>query len=360
MSDNIAMMPIANTREEVAAQPAVLTRVLQELSPQVQILAQQMADRKINQVLASGSGDSWFAAQAVRYAWESYAGVPFEPLQAYEYAAYGRLGIHKQTAHFVISSSGRPTTTWDALDLALASDALVIGVTDNPDKSNPFVAKPPVALIPRGSKVGWPAQTTTATIAVLIDLAIAFGHARGHLDQAEAARLQAQLRAIPGQITAVLTQSQQWAEAVVATQPGYTTFVGGGPSFAVAQNGSALLAAGPQEPGMPLTVEEFHHALRIGVIRKEDAVILIAPQGKVVSRCRDTARVVRAWGSRLFVIATPETADLLQSPADGVVLPAVSEPMSPLLTIPPLQMLGIVLAEQKVATGYQRPKSVPH
>ena len=59
-------------------------------------------------------------------------------------------------------------------------------------------------------------------------------------------------------------------------------------------------------------------------------------------------------------IATPETADLLQSPADGVVLPAVSEPMSPLLTIPPLQMLGIVLAEQKVATGYQRPKSVPH
>ncbi len=135
--------------------------------------------------------------------------------------------------------------------------------------------------------------------------------------------------------------------------------MGGGPSFAVAQNGSALLAAGPQEPGVPLTVEEFHPALRIGVIRKEDAVILIAPQSKVVGRCRDTARVVRSWGCRLFVIATPETADLLASPADGVVLPAVADAMSPLLTIPPLQALSIALAKQKVATGYQRPKSVP-
>ncbi|MCP4421186.1 MAG: hypothetical protein GY805_31630, partial [Chloroflexi bacterium] len=126
MSDKTAMMPIANTRKEVAAQPAVLARVLQELSPQVQTLAQQMVEREVNQVLASGSGDSWFAAQAVRCAWETYAGVPFEPLQAYEYAAYGRLGINEQTAHFVISSSGRPTTTWDALDLALASGAFVI------------------------------------------------------------------------------------------------------------------------------------------------------------------------------------------------------------------------------------------
>ena len=361
MSDNTAMMPIANTREEVAAQPQVIARVLRELAPQIETLAQQMTERKINQVLASGSGDSWFAAQAVRCAWETYAGVPFAPLQAYEYAAYGRLGENAQTAHFVISSSGRPTTTWDALDLALDSGALVIGITDNPDESNPFVAKPPVALIPRGSKVGWPAQTTTATIATMISLAIAFGQARDHLSQAEAEGLQAQLATIPSQLTAVLRQSRQWAKNLVSTikQPCSYTFVGGGPSFAVAQNGSALLAAGPQEAGMPLTVEEFHHALRIGVIRETDVVVLIAPHSVVDSRCLDTARVVRAWGSRLGVIATPETADLLESDADGVILPAIADAMSPLLTIPPLQILSIVLAEQKVATGYQRPQSVP-
>ena len=66
MSDKTAMMPIANTREEVAAQPDVTARVLRELAPQIEMLAKEMHQRKIEQVLASGSGDSWFAAQAVR------------------------------------------------------------------------------------------------------------------------------------------------------------------------------------------------------------------------------------------------------------------------------------------------------
>jgi glucosamine 6-phosphate synthetase-like amidotransferase/phosphosugar isomerase protein len=69
--------------------------------------------------------------------------------------------------------------------------------------------------------------------------------------------------------------------------------------------------------------------------------------------------VVRKWGSRLFVIATPETADLLEAKTDGIVLPTVPDAMSPLLTLLPLHALSIALADQKVAQGYQRPKSVP-
>lgn len=370
MSDEAAMMPIANTREEVAAQPEVIARVLRELAPQLESIAQQMVARGVNQVLASGSGDSWFAAQAVRAAWEKYAGVPFEPLQAYEYAAYGRLGIDEKTTHFVISSSGRPTTTWDALDLALDSGALVVGVTDNPAEDNPFVAKPPRTLIPKGSKVGWPAQTTSATIAALTALAITFGKARGHLSPGEADQLNGTLNDLPALMGTVLEQSGSWAEKYVSmlAEDGASssdkirrqyTFVGGGPSFAIAQNGSALLAAGPQEPGMALTVEEFHHALRIGVVRPEDVIVLIAPKSVVESRCRDTARVVRAWGGHLVVIATPGTADLLPSESDGVILPAVPDEMSPLLTLLPLHALSIALAAQKVKDGYQRPQTVP-
>ena len=59
------MMPIANTREEVAAQPEVTSRVLGDLAPQIERLAKEMHQREVEQVLASGSGDSWFAAQSV-------------------------------------------------------------------------------------------------------------------------------------------------------------------------------------------------------------------------------------------------------------------------------------------------------
>ena len=154
MSDETAMMPISATREEVSNQPQVIARVLKDLRPQIVEIAQTLVDRGVNQVLASGSGDSWFAGQAARLAWERYAGVVFEPMQAYEYAAYGRPGIDRHTAHFVISSSGRPTTTWDALDRALNTPAYVIGVTDNPSPDNPFVTKPHIALVPRAKKGG--------------------------------------------------------------------------------------------------------------------------------------------------------------------------------------------------------------
>lgn len=232
--------------------------MLNELHEQVGALAHELVARKVDQVLAAGSGDSWFAAQAVRLAFERYAGVLLEPLQAYEYAAYGRPGITGETAFFVISSSGRPTTTWDALDRAIASPAFVIGIIDNDDPDNPFVSRPDTTIIPGAVKQGWPAQTTTATIAVLIDLAIAFRDERGHLPPAEADRLTTALRALPAAMATTLEASAAWAESLVEQLAGRRVYmlVGGGPSFTVAQTGSALLAEGPQEIGLPVTVRD--------------------------------------------------------------------------------------------------------
>lgn len=361
MSDDTALMPIAATRKEVLDQPSVIARVLEELKPQVTRMARIFADRKVKQVLASGSGDSWFAAQAVRLAWEQFAGVVFEPMQAYEYAAYGRPGIDERTAHFVISSSGRPTTTWDALDRALTTPAYVIGVTDNPSPDNPFVSQPPVAIVPKAKKVGWPAQTTTATMAILLLLAIEFGKARGHLTEEEASRLRNQLNAIPDLMADVLDRSMSWAEMMAPNLSGqrFYTFVGGGPSYAVAQIGSALLAEGPQELGLALEVEEFHHALRIGTVAIGEPVFIVAPSGACDSRCRDSVRVVRDWGARLIAVVTPGIEELLIDESEGIVVPDIGEAFSPLLTVLPLHALSIALAEQKVEGGYQRPKTVP-
>ncbi|MDQ4074881.1 MAG: hypothetical protein M3220_01405, partial [Chloroflexota bacterium] len=326
------LMPIVDTRCEVVEQPQVVARVLEDLHYQVRELARILAERQIDLVLSSGSGDSWFAAQAVRLAWERYAGVPMEAMQAYEYAAYGRPGISARTAHFVISSSGRPTTTWDALDRALKSPALVIGVTDNDSTDNPFRTRPPFALVPRAVKVGWPTQTTTATIAVLLDLAIAFGEARGHLNHDAARSLEGEVRALPDRMAEVLERSWEWAEKVVPTLVGQRvyTLVGGGPSYAVAQTGASLMAEGPQEVGVALTAEEFHHALRVATLQQGEPVILIAPGGEGEARSRDTARVVREWGARLLALVTPETADLLEEEMDGIQIVQVSEPFSPL------------------------------
>src|SRR5881296_3892100 len=113
------MMPISATRREVAAQPEVVAQVLAEQGTAVRALAAVFAERDTREIVLLGSGDSWFAGLACRLAFETYSGLPTEAIQAYEYAAYGHPSFDDRTVAIVISSSGRPTTTWDALDRAL-------------------------------------------------------------------------------------------------------------------------------------------------------------------------------------------------------------------------------------------------
>jgi glucosamine 6-phosphate synthetase-like amidotransferase/phosphosugar isomerase protein len=354
-------MPLADSQREVAEQPAVIARVLQDLQTAVRELARKLAERQTRRLFLLGSGDSWFAGQAARLALEQYAGVAVEPLQAYEYAAYGHPGFDAHSAAIVISSSGRPTTTWDALDRALATPAYVVGLSDKQYQGNPFIEKPPTALIPGASKKGMPAQTTTATIAVLIDLAIELGRATGHLSPTQAEALSAELREIPAKMEAVLSASAAIAQELAPSlrSARFYTLVGGGPSFGVAQVGSALLAEGPQEVGLPLAIEEFHHALRFAAIAPGEPVLLIAPTGQVSRRNLDTARSLHNWGVQVIAIVDEQDEAIRPLAQTVFVLPAIPEPFSPLLTILPLHQLSLHLAAQKVAAGYQRAISVP-
>ncbi|MBA3947059.1 MAG: SIS domain-containing protein [Herpetosiphonaceae bacterium] len=362
--DDQSMMPIAATRAEVAAQPQTITRVLDDQRATIKSLAQTLVERQTRELILVGSGDSWFASLACRLAFELYAGLPVEPLQAYEYAAYGRPSLGPTTAALVISSSGRPTTTWDALDRVLATGAYVVGITDNPYAGNPFHEKPPLSIVPGASKKGWPAQTTTATIALLIDLAIEIGRSRNHLAPAEADQLSAQLRDMPSKILKAVDNAQTWAEDLAQELNDHLvrhvyTCVGGGPSLGVAYVAAALLAEGPQELGLALPVEEFHHGLRIATLRPDDVVLLIAPTGQVSRRNLETAQSVTTWGARLIAIVDDQDTAIRALGGTPFVIPSVPEPMSPLLTLPPLHRLSIELATAKVAGGYTRPQSVP-
>jgi glucosamine--fructose-6-phosphate aminotransferase (isomerizing) len=358
------MMPIAATRREVAAQPEVIARVLAEQSTAIRDLAQRLAARATRQIVLLGSGDSWFAGLACRLAFETYSGLPAEAVQAYEYAAYGHPGFDAATAAIVISSSGRPTTTWDALDRALRTPAYVVGITDKPYAGNPFREKVHTAIVPGAAKVGWPAQATTATIAVLIHLAIELGRARGHLSDAAANQHTARLWALPKAMQSALDQSGRWAEQLargllsLGARRNYT-FVGSGPSLGVAYTGMALMAEGPQEAGIAIAVEEFHHGLHIATIAPDDVVVVIAPTGAASGRYLDVANAVHDWGAQLVAIVDAQDSAIRQLADSTLELPAAPEPITPLLTLLPLHQLSIQLADQKVASGYQRPKSAP-
>ena len=133
------------------------------------------------------------------------------------------------------------------------------------------------------------------------------------------------------------------------------TFVGAGPSLGVAYTGMALMAEGPQEVGIAIAVEEFHHGLHIATVAPDDVVVLIAPTGAASRRCLDTAKSVHAWGAQLIAIVDTQDGAICNLAGATLELPDAPEPMTPLLTLLPLHRLSIQLAEQKVASGHRRP-----
>jgi glutamine---fructose-6-phosphate transaminase (isomerizing) len=335
---------------EIYQQPEVIFQVLNRLKPVVNDLLDNLVKRNVNQILIVGSGDSWFLGKLVRLAFEQFAAIQIEAIQAFEYAVYGKPNLDERSVIIVISSSGRPSTTVDALERALLSPAYVVGVSDRKFLGNPFIEKADFSLVPEASKSGAPTQSTMVTFAVLLMLAIELGKTLNQIDAQKVNALSNELMEIPNQMKDVLVENKTAIHWLSQALAGNRLFfiVGGGPSFGVAQIGSGMLFAIPKLIGLPIMVEEFHHAWRPEALKKNDPVILIAPSGLLSHRNFETAQVAKENGANLIVIVDKEDVRIGPLSSHSIVLPTVSEVLSPFLTLLPLQQLSISLATENI------------
>ena len=350
-------MPIEDSWREICTTPSVMSRELENQQGVLEKIALDLQKRGVKHILILGSGDSWFAGMAVCHAFEHYAGISALPIQAYEYAMYGSLIADENSAVIVISSSGRPTTTWDALDRALDTEAYVIGISDTYYEGNPFLEKPHASINPSAKKLGMPTQTTTVTIGLLINLSLILGRKTSLLDKGTYDDLVAQLRNTPNQLLGMLaTIGETLADA---SQHGALhrihTIIGSGPNYGVAHAASALLAEGPQFTGHPMPAEEYHHALRGRTILKGDPVLLIAPSGQGYPRVVEASSDLKELGAYMLAVVDEGEQSITSLVDNCIHVPSVDEPMSPLLTLPPVQMYSLYLASERIATGYRRP-----
>jgi len=133
------------------------------------------------------------------------------------------------------------------------------------------------------------------------------------------------------------------------------TIIGSGPNYGVAHAASALLAEGPQFTGHPMPAEEYHHALRGRTILKGDPVLLIAPSGQGYPRVVEASSDLKELGAYMLAVVDEGEQSITSLVDNCIHVPSVDEPMSPLLTLPPVQMYSLYLASERIATGYRRP-----
>lgn len=325
------------TGPELLGQPTAIRETLQLNSAALDGIAERLRDG-VRRVALVGCGDSLAVMVAARRALEQALGVPCEPVQSLEFAYYRAGLLDRGTAVIALSSSGETTRTVEALLVAQNAGSYTVALTNTVGST--LHTEADVALTIEATRVGWPTQSSTAALALLLELAVRIGERR---DPGGAAPLRAALDALPDAMAGVLRRIEPQiagiAEHEVAAGVQTVLFSGAGPNLASAIVGAAKVKECTTLHAIDIQIEEYHH---YNSQKTGEPLFVLAPSGPSVPRAVDTATDALRWGGRLYVVTTDgEGAFAELAGGDRLIsLPAVPEPLSPLLYLLPAQLVG--------------------
>jgi len=168
-------------RTELAQAPEMIRDQVPAIWDAVRALLDQIDAPAIPRVVLTGCGDSLFAGMAGRWAFERYAGLPAEAIEALDFARYAVDGLAPGSLVLPISYSGQVARTIEAARNAGHFGAMVVAITGRPERGLGQAA--PRSLHVRVPSLGFSLGTSTY-IGLLLGvylLAVDLGRRRGVL-----------------------------------------------------------------------------------------------------------------------------------------------------------------------------------
>ena len=333
-------------REEIAMIPQLLAGQLELMAGSLRTLAYELHAAGIEHLYLVGCGDSAFAGAATALAFQKHAGIDAEGIHALELARYRVRYLPKHSAIVCISFSGMVGRTIEAAVLARRFGHRVFVLTGNPGSPLAQEATDVITLsVPR---LGYSPGTSTylAILAALLDLAVAWGEARG----GNTVRTRALLWNVPDLAQLTLEEMKEPVQRLAERMANHdwVTFLGAGPNLATAHFGAAKLFEGPQKLGVATNIEEWAHE-EYFVSRAGTPVFLVAPSGASFDRAGEILTELNFIGADAVFIS-----DTRPPVAPGTFIPlapGLPEEFSPLLAALPLSLFAFYLTR---ASGQER------
>lgn len=234
----------------------------------------------------------------------------------------------------------------------------LLGVTNQPASS---LAKQVDYVLPTlaGAEIGVAATKTFVNqLVVFACVTLELAYERGAIADDVLQRHLAQLHQLPIKIEQVLEQEgviKDLAHRLVAAQ--HCIVLGHGVNWAIALEGALKLKETTYLHAEGYAAGEFMHG-PIALLDASIPVIAIAPAGSPYPAMLPTLRKAKSHGAPMIGIVTAnnasETADLFDP---AIVLPAIDELLSPILTVIPLQLLAYHIAVQR-GLDVDRPRNI--
>ncbi|GAA2635019.1 SIS domain-containing protein [Paractinoplanes durhamensis] len=324
------------TWPELIAQPEMVLRTWAANEKTLVAAAEAIRDRGIERVYLVGAGDSYAVMISARLALQDALAVPVEAVQSLEFAYYLRPVLDRHTLVVALSSSGETTRTVEAALVAQHAGALTLALTNTAGSTLDVESEQTLKI--EATRVGWPTQSSTAALALLLKLAGMLGG-----EKPAGMRAGADLDRLPDLMAEVIGALSEPIAAIAEREAGSRMFLfsAGGPSFGAALAGAAKYKECTPDHALAIQVEEYHH---YNSQKAGEPLLLLAPSGWSVPRAADTRAEALRFGGRAYVVTSAtETAfgdDVLR-------LPDVPEALSPLLTFLPAQLMGFHAAMAK-------------
>ena len=288
-------------------------------------------------------GTSWHAGLVAEYIFEEFARIPVEVEYASEFR-YRNPVIYEDDVVIAISQSGETADTMAAIKLAKERGAFVFGVC-NVVGSSISRETHAGAYTHAGPEIGVAStKAFTTQITVLTLIALKLAKHKGKLSLTEFRTYLQELEQIPAKVTEALRSNEQ--AAYVAAQykdASNALYLGRGYNFPVALEGALKLKEISYIHAEGYPAAEMKHG-PIALIDEEMPVVVIATrQGhyeKVVSNIEE----IKARSGKIIAIVSKGDTEVKKLADHVIEIPDTLDPLTPLLTTIPLQLLSYHIA----------------
>ncbi len=294
-------------------------------------------------IIIAACGTSWIAGLIGEYLFEELARIPVEVEYASE-LRYRNPIIEEDDIVIALSQSGETADTLAALNLAKEKNAMLYGIVNVVGSSIARLTDTG-SYIHAGPEIGVAStKAFTGQITLLTMVAIYLGYEKGRIPRPYYTQLLKELENIPNKIRRILEKDDHIKFiASEIKDASNALYLGRGYNFPVALEGALKLKEISYIHAEGYPAAEMKHG-PIALIDENMPVIVIATNMSAHDKIVSNIQEVKARKGKVIAI-TNEGDNIIKEIADYVIeIPATDEPLTPLLSVVPLQLLSYHIA----------------
>ena len=290
-----------------------------------------------------GCGTSWHAGLIAEYLFEDFVRIPVEVEYASEFR-YRNPIISEKDIVFAISQSGETADTLAALELAKDKGASIYGVVNVVGSSISRITDEG-SYIHAGPEIGVAStKAFTGQVTLLTMIALTLANKKGTISNAYYRQLITELEQIPSKVEKVLQKSAQ-IELIakeIKDAPN-ALYLGRGYNFPVALEGALKLKEISYIHAEGYPAAEMKHG-PIALIDENMPVIVMATNRSAYEKIISNIQEVKARGGRVIAIISEDDTEIKELADYTIEIPETEEPLTPLISVIPLQLLSYYIA----------------